>query len=196
MSKKKRPSTYVETSRGVVNGASKRFQRDSATNLAAYYNKMVAEKEKVNSKVEKVNEYDILINSSSYARLTKQIIATNIVQIIEGLYRNKNTGKLINENEVLELYSLYHECREMLVNTVIQNDLEWQKNMENQYMYFLRNDAGFVLNKDNSKLIKVNMENSFLSLEERIEYIRYYVNEANERINNSGLTLTKNNTIK
>lgn len=196
MSKKKRPSTYVETSRGVVNGASKRFQRDSATNLAAYYNKMVAEKEKVNSKVEKVNEYDILINSNLYARLTKQIIATNIVQIIEGLYRNKNTGKLINENEVLELYSLYHECREMLVNTVIQNDLEWQKNMENQYMYFLRNDAGFVLNKDNSKLIKVNMENSFLSLEDRIQYIRDYVNEANERINNSSLTLVKNNTIK
>lgn len=195
MSKKKRPSTYVETSRGVVNGASKRFQRDSATNLNAYHNRMVAEKDKADSKNEMMNEIDGLINSNLYARLTRQIIVANIVQIIEGLYRNHITGKLNNQNEVLELYRLYGECKKMLANTVIQGDLEWQKNMENQYMYFLRNDAGFVLNKDNSKLIKVNMENSFLSLEDRIQYIRDYINEANERINNSGLTLTKNNTI-
>lgn len=195
MSKKKRPSTYVETSRGVVNGASKRFQRDSATNLNAYHNRMVAEKDKADSKNEMMNEIDGLINSNLYARLTRQIIVANIVQIIEGLYRNHITGKLNNQNEVLELYHLYHECKKMLANTVIQGDLEWQESMEANYMFFLRNDAGFVLNKDNSKLIKVNMENSFLSLEDRIQYIRDYVNEANERVNNSSLTLAKNNTI-
>lgn len=195
MSKKKRPSTYVETSRGVVNGASKRFQRDSATNLNAYHNRMVAEKDKVDSKNEMMNEIDGLINSNLYARLTRQIIVANIVQIIEGLYRNHITGKLNNQNEVLELYRLYGECKKMLANTVIQNDLEWQESMEANYMFFLRNDAGFVLNKDNSKLIKINIENNLLSLEDRIQYIRDYVNEANERISNSSLTLAKNNTI-